>query len=425
MIRLCLILVAVLGFGPPAPGQNEHIFVFVDGSAPGPGIGTEADPFTTITDAINYAFPHDFLFVKPGVYQEALQIPFFVFITAIEGPERTVINATGLAGDYAVTMDVLAQLNGFTVTKADGGGIYAEVQSGGPEFGRIIRGNWIRNCAGHGIHLVGPCHPSVVENLVFDNAGTGVVLEDGASPYFVGNTVTRNAVGFERFGLLPDAAAKFGNSIVFGNTVELSGVSPGFFQTSILGDASLSGVAGCLYASPAFVDQNAADFRLQDTSPGIDAGDPLIVPYSSLFDAQGYGHLRVVDGDHDGIARVDMGGLERGGLAFRQTGVGVGSTVELEIDAAPGALFHLALGIPNTNPEILGPTVAGYLMLEPASLVSVLVTNVGSNGRWNLLLPIADPALVGLELPLQALVADLQPTVPRIGFTNVERLKIR
>jgi parallel beta-helix repeat protein len=406
------------------PAQPDHIFVYVDGSAPGPGTGTATDPFVTIQDALVYAWPHDFVLVRPGVYHEAPAVPFFVFLRSTDGPGRTVIDATGLPGDHAVTLEVLAELTGFTVTKADGGGVYAEAQGGGPEYGRIIRGNVIRGCAGHGLHLVGSLHPTVVENTVHHNGGAGLVTEDSASPYVAGNTFAHNAAGHLHFGAAPDAQAVFANSIFHANAAAVAGLPPARYESCIIADPLYAGVNGNLALDPLFADGPAGDYRLQAGSPAVDQGLDSRTPYSSLFDGEGYGHLRRQDGDHDGLARVDIGAYERGGLLFRQFGTGSGSLLTLEIDAVPGATVLLAAGTVSDNPDIL-PGVAGYLMLQPAGLLLLPAWTQPATGLLQLAATVADPAILGLRIPFQALSIDPGANPPHHVLTNLEVVHVR
>ena len=56
------------------------------------------------------------------------------------------------------------------------------------------------------------------------------------------------------------------------------------------------------------MDASGGDFRLQSTSPCIDTGDNTFVP--SGVDGDLDGSKRIVDGDSDGTATVDIGAYE-------------------------------------------------------------------------------------------------------------------
>ena len=64
----------------------------------------------------------------------------------------------------------------------------------------------------------------------------------------------------------------------------------------------------CIFVDPQFVDPANGDYHLKDTSPCIDAGNNRLVP--SSVDTELDGEQRIVDGDNDGTATVDIGAYE-------------------------------------------------------------------------------------------------------------------
>ncbi|RKY15328.1 MAG: hypothetical protein DRP82_01970, partial [Planctomycetota bacterium] len=64
----------------------------------------------------------------------------------------------------------------------------------------------------------------------------------------------------------------------------------------------------CIYDDPLFVNATGGDFHLQGSSPCIDAGDDSLVPDSVTTDLDG--NRRIVDGNNDGTATVDIGAYE-------------------------------------------------------------------------------------------------------------------
>jgi hypothetical protein len=66
--------------------------------------------------------------------------------------------------------------------------------------------------------------------------------------------------------------------------------------------------AGNIDADPLFIDAEGGNFRLQEGSPCIDTGSNDAVPDDVTTDLDG--NLRIVDGDGDDVATVDMGAYE-------------------------------------------------------------------------------------------------------------------
>ena len=96
------------------------------------------------------------------------------------------------------------------------------------------------------------------------------------------------------------------NSIVFGNAAgeDLVGIDPSESTPNLTGDQTPApGTPGPLS------DPEGGDFSLADGSEAIDAGDN---GYAADIESDLAGHRRIVDGDGDGIARVDIGALEYG-----------------------------------------------------------------------------------------------------------------
>ena len=65
----------------------------------------------------------------------------------------------------------------------------------------------------------------------------------------------------------------------------------------------------CIHQDPQFVDAANGDYHLKDTSPCIDAGDNTLVPSGVATDLDG--NQRIVDGNKDGTAVVDIGAYEK------------------------------------------------------------------------------------------------------------------
>jgi predicted outer membrane repeat protein len=103
------------------------------------------------------------------------------------------------------------------------------------------------------------------------------------------------------------------NSIVFGSGADDDGVGTIFTSRTVqYTDACASGVplpgAGNICIDPLLIDPGAGDVHETATSPTIDLGSNALVPPDLTEDYEG--DPRIVDGDNDAIAVVDMGADE-------------------------------------------------------------------------------------------------------------------
>ncbi|MCZ6543318.1 MAG: hypothetical protein O6768_06600, partial [Planctomycetota bacterium] len=102
-------------------------------NCPGPGNGSEADPYCSIQTAIDNAVDTDEIVVAPGTYFETINfLGKAVTLRSSGGPEVTIIDAGGdLGAGSVVTCDAAegpgSVLQGFTITGGvafEGGGMY-------------------------------------------------------------------------------------------------------------------------------------------------------------------------------------------------------------------------------------------------------------------------------------------------------------
>lgn len=192
---------------------------------------------------------------------------------------------------------------------AHGGGIYsptavitgnlvvdnsAIAEGGSGDYGTGTGGNGIAKAGG--IYAPGTI---VTNNTVSNNNASGIAGSgslDGASIVNAG-------------GISADSNSIIANTIVWGNSPDqISGHDCSNVSYCVIGDAVCNGLNGNISTNPLFVDPNNGDYHLLSASPCIDAGDSNSVPLDITIDLDG--RPRIVDGDCDSTATVDMGVYE-------------------------------------------------------------------------------------------------------------------
>lgn len=347
--------------GASAPAQ-DHVQWMVDQMAPGPGTGTLADPFITIGQAMAAAGIHDHIHVMPGVYTERVDMVEFRFLHSMNGPDHTIIDATGQPGYYAVAANNLVEIVGFTIRKADGVGIRVVPPAATTWDSLLFLRNRIEGCPLGGIEISGSVNGTISDSIINNNAAYGVLASWGSSMLIRNCTITGNGVGVLAAGVPPIGVPYAANSILWGNVFSAFGLAPGDLNTCIVGEASLAGTNGNIFMNPMFQTMQMNDVRLMPGSPAIDAANPFYAVYYSMFDYRGFGYPRVADGNHDFVEALDIGAMEHGGLssvAMPAAGGGGGggggmvsmpSDITVMLDAGMGNPYVLALGIASMNP---------------------------------------------------------------------------
>ncbi len=126
---------AVLLLSSIAPAETTwHVDV---ANCPGPGSGTQADPFCTIQAGIDAAGSGDTVLILPGTYYEAIDfIGKALTVRSADGHDATVINASGLNSSVVKCVNGEGPdtvLQGLTITGGaapfEGGGMYIDASS--------------------------------------------------------------------------------------------------------------------------------------------------------------------------------------------------------------------------------------------------------------------------------------------------------
>ncbi|GAG10470.1 unnamed protein product, partial [marine sediment metagenome] len=185
----------------------------------------------------------------------------------------------------------------------------------------------------------------------------GIYCGGGSSPKVICNVITRNIVeNGGGGGIYSGGSAVICNNIVTHNSASSGGGIYGSgtlrcndFWNNHPNDYSGEPGEGDISEDPLFVDPEAGDFHLDDASPCVDAGDndaPGLPPFD--FD----GDPRVIDGDDDEVAVVDIGADE--------LVPGVVAVIDLpEGDVA--ILDHAAVEFAGTAYDRQGQPIVDYL----------------------------------------------------------------
>ncbi len=328
--------------------------LLVTGSVYGDVIHVPVD-YPTIQQAINFSSKGDEIVVAPGTYNEVIDFSGKnIVVRSFGGADVTTIDGSGL-NESVVTLvggeGPEAVLQGFTITggaSGRGGGLYVlrsdptisqclfvgntAIGVGGGAYlnqssSRIVDCAFIGNHAGaagaiYTTDQIGQQHEQVLTNILF--AGNSVAQRGAAMYIGYGNYVLDGLTFTENSG--PDhpisatievaiPSVILSNSIMWANstsnevfsTVDLGGLTIEYCD--IEGGVSAIEPVGLVTWGQGNIAEDpefAVDYRLHHISPCIDAGDNGLAGSDTDLD----GNPRIVDGDDDGKATVDMGAYE-------------------------------------------------------------------------------------------------------------------
>ena len=208
---------------------------------------------------------------------------------------------------------------GNSASASSGGGLYVR-DSSATIANNVIRGNSANS--GGGLWVIGDDSPTIVGNtIVGNNASSG----GGLDLYFCSPTIANTTVAFNSSGIqwLGDNGPVLRHNCVYGNT-----------RYNYSGVTDPTGTYGNISVDPLFV-LYPDDLHMQPGSPSVDAGsNGLAVGGVDLG-----GEARIVDGDEDEIAVVDMGAYE-----YHPVRLPCDLDSSGEVDGLDYALFRAAFG---------------------------------------------------------------------------------
>ena len=337
MIRIYILLLTCVWLVPVAESATFHVSPSGSGTPPYSSPATAAKSIQPAVDlAVNTG---DMVLIHDGTYllEQSISIDEAIRIASVNGPESVTVDGDGQYTCF-VLADVACEISGLTIINGyntgDGGGVScagaaplvtncvvmdcAADSGGGISGGRICFSTIESNSAGY---AGGGLYESIVWNsIVRDNVATdysgGLEAGSATNCLFDGNSCG-DLGGGASFSVLVnctvvDNVATNGgggtdvcdiyNSIVISNYTESADKdisSPGDLYNCCSPDAP-DGVDGNISAAPLFVDEDNADYRLQEGSPCRDAGDNSYILQSVDLD----GNNRISGG------LVDMGTYE-------------------------------------------------------------------------------------------------------------------
>jgi hypothetical protein len=311
--------------------------------------------YDSIQLSIDGASNGDQIEVAPGTYTEAINFKGkAIRLYSSGGPAVTTIDATGLvssvvtcnSGEGANTI-----LQGFTITggvSTQGGGMFNgganptvtnclfsgnSAEAGGGMFNgganpTVTNCIFSGNSANYGGGMWNYTASPTVTNCTFSSnkatwRGSGMYNEYKSYPTVTNCTFTSNTGACGMWNRL-DCSPTVTNCIFWGNSpwqiYNVENSTPVVTYSDVQGGYSGT---GNIDADPIFADGNG---RLSPGSPCIDAGDNSAVTKATDLD----GNLRIIDGDGNGTAIVDMGAYEipnanAGVTGIKGTVVGVDS----------------------------------------------------------------------------------------------------
>jgi len=219
-------------------------------------VSADVCPFHCVYSSIQAAIdatPKDgTVIVGPGTYYEAVVIDNNITLVAIDGPEETIIDATGLNSPVITIMKYFSHVEGFTLQGGNsnsGGGIY--IWGGATIVNNIIRDNTavdggaIRGSGGYS-------NVKILNNVISNNLSTGSygtvvvgnrellvrdnIFIDNQVPNGRGGALIIN--GNNLYPKIIDRNVFKGNSAIYGGAIYVESYTPAVITNTLIVDNS-------------------------------------------------------------------------------------------------------------------------------------------------------------------------------------------
>ncbi|MHC4765614.1 MAG: hypothetical protein ACYTF2_10945 [Planctomycetota bacterium] len=195
LMHQVVVSAAVAGLALAARGAVIYVD---DDNCPGPGSGTEGDPYCSIQTAIDNAVDADEIVVAPGTYYETIDfLGKAIWLRSADGAENTIIDAQGAGSTVTCASGEGADttLEGFTITGGTGTlvdmpSVPEDVRAGGGMLNLGGSRPTVRNCIFSGNTADSFCQYD--PNLIYP-CGRGGGMYNGASNPTVIDCVSRSA----------------------------------------------------------------------------------------------------------------------------------------------------------------------------------------------------------------------------------------
>jgi parallel beta-helix repeat protein len=240
----------------------------------------------------------------------------------------------------------------------------------------VVRNNFVSGNHADGVNVAGYSDAEIIQNVIVSNVGNGLSWQVPAGrrgPRAINNTLYQNAGsgifadGFDTNSLIMNNIVVGAPALKIGSTGDTNFpiiLNNDFFSLSGLPYAGLAtnftGGAGNITNNPLFACEKSGDWHPVATSPCIEAGtnDSLL---ATDFD----GRVRLLDGNSDGSAIVDLGAFELDPAASPQPCLYITCPPSISVTGLLGqasvvATFPAAIGHPAAQITSLPPSGSAF-----------------------------------------------------------------